>query len=177
MEALNRKDIRRNRQTWGVGSAAESTVEKSLSNLPTEFTVIGDYYTGHGNIDFIVVGPTGVFVIEVKASKGLVSFQQGRLLLNDKLPEKDYLAQTEAEQRWLAQLLFEGLNKRYPVIGILEFPYARIDRSSIRGPVGHNIWVGEGDFHAYLVKNTKSYLDGSEIRDIVRLLTRSENKG
>jgi len=49
------------------GDDGEYDVEKVLKNLPDEFQVIPDVKKTRGdNIDFVVVGPTGVFAIEVK---------------------------------------------------------------------------------------------------------------
>jgi hypothetical protein len=43
------------------GAAGEIQVGNLLTNLPDEFCVINDLSTPNGNIDHVVVGPTGVF--------------------------------------------------------------------------------------------------------------------
>lgn len=170
-EKQNRKDITKNNNTWGRGSEAESIVGESLSLLKDEYKVIEDLNTGHGNIDFIVIGPTGIFTIEVKASRGRISYSNGSLFINGKVPEKDYLTQTESERYWLLRELSQHFNRNYTVIGLLEFPYGKIDKSTIKGPLRENIWVGEGTFHQYLIKNSRNFLSTKEISDIYVFLS------
>lgn len=52
------------------GMDGENDVYKVLKQLPQEYKVLHDYVEGKkGNIDYIVVGPTGVWTIEVKNYK------------------------------------------------------------------------------------------------------------
>jgi hypothetical protein len=65
------------------GTAGEDTVARILANLPREFHVINDLTTPRGNLDHVVVGPTGVFLIDAKNWRGVVSSNgSGELLLN-----------------------------------------------------------------------------------------------
>lgn len=171
LEKQNRKDMKRNNNTWGKGSEAESVISKSLNELPHDFKVIEDFDTGRGNIDFIVIGPTGIFTIEVKASSGRISYYGGQLRINNRIPEKNYLTQIEAERFWLFGKLKGHFDKSFPVIGLLEFPYGSIDKSSIYGSIKDNIWIGEGTFHNYLINNAKNSLSLEEIMNIYIFLT------
>ena len=53
-----------------AGAAGEEDAAALLSNLPDEYTVFRNAVAARWEIDFIVVGPTGVFAIEVKAYSG-----------------------------------------------------------------------------------------------------------
>lgn len=53
-----------------AGAAGEEDAAALISNLPDEYTVFRNAVAAGVEIDFIVVGPTGVFVIEVKAYSG-----------------------------------------------------------------------------------------------------------
>jgi hypothetical protein len=57
------------------------------------------------NIDFVVVGPTGIFSIEVKSHKGVVAYDGKQLLLNGKPFEKDILRQTRGASIRLSDYL------------------------------------------------------------------------
>ena len=60
-----------------------------LDNFPNDYCVVHDLKTPLGNLDHAVVGPTGVFVIDTKNWKGIVSADgNGELLLNGKPTEK-----------------------------------------------------------------------------------------
>ena len=60
-----------------VGDAGESTALNRISSLPNAYTVFTNVQIQIGNrlgeIDEIVVGPTGVFAIEVKNHKGTIT--------------------------------------------------------------------------------------------------------
>ncbi|UCB60961.1 MAG: NERD domain-containing protein [Candidatus Bathyarchaeota archaeon] len=64
--------------SWRAGIAGERKVIKTLSSaLSDEYSIINDIMLKsgvHGNIDHIVVGPTGIFVIETKNHKGRISY-------------------------------------------------------------------------------------------------------
>lgn len=76
------------------GAAGEIQVGNLLTNLPNEFCVINDLSTPNGNIDHVVVGPTGVFVLDTKAWRGVVASDgKGELLLNGQPTDKPYIRQ------------------------------------------------------------------------------------
>jgi len=59
--------------------------------------IINDFNTGRGNIDHILVGPKGVFTLEVKSHRGTVTFENGTLLRDGIEFKKDFLKQAWAE--------------------------------------------------------------------------------
>ena len=64
-------------------SQPETAVGRSLEELPDSFRVIHHLTSRLGNVDHIVVGPTGVFALDVKAWKGIVTSDgNGELLWN-----------------------------------------------------------------------------------------------
>ena len=76
------------------GLTGESTVAESLSRFPDHFHIIHDITTPFGNIDHVVVGPTGVFIIDTKNWRGIVQADgKGELLLNGKSTAKSSISQ------------------------------------------------------------------------------------
>ncbi|HWQ21758.1 MAG TPA: nuclease-related domain-containing protein, partial [Clostridia bacterium] len=61
------------------GAGGEFDVGATLSELPDEFHVFNglDFYAG--DVDHVVVGPTGVFVVETKNHSGTISLKDGYL--------------------------------------------------------------------------------------------------
>ena len=53
-----------------TGAAGEIGVGFILQNFPDGFHVINDLTTPFGNLDHVVIGPTGVFVIDAKLARG-----------------------------------------------------------------------------------------------------------
>jgi Nuclease-related domain len=65
-----------------------------LAKLSDDFCVINDLATSNGNIDHVVVGPTGVFILDTKSWRGVVEADgKGELLLNGKPTEKRFIHQ------------------------------------------------------------------------------------
>ena len=83
---LQRMDqLEKQRGNWLQGARGEKSVGFLLSKLPDAFSVINDISTGSGNLDHVVVGPTGVFVIETKNCRGVVDADNnGELTWNGK---------------------------------------------------------------------------------------------
>lgn len=90
------------------GAIAEETIGEIVDELPEEdFFVINDISNPNGNIDHIVISRVnGIFLIETKSHHGKVDIQNGTLLINGKLPEKDFIAQTLKNTYWLKNHLY-----------------------------------------------------------------------
>ena len=79
------------------GAVAEEKTGALLVGLSEGNFIIHDFDTGRGNIDHILVGPKGIFTLEVKSHRGDITFD-GTILHRDELPfEKDFLKQAWAE--------------------------------------------------------------------------------
>ena len=70
---------------WRAGYTGEALVANLLEDLPDDFHVFHDvkHRDLAGNIDHLVVGPTGVFVLETKNWRGHVEYSPDKKLLND----------------------------------------------------------------------------------------------
>lgn len=81
------------------GIIGETLIGDELKKLDANYTVFQDVHVSgkKENIDFVVVGPTGISAIEVKNHHGKVGFNGEELTLNDKSLEKDFLRQTMRE--------------------------------------------------------------------------------
>ncbi len=73
------------------GADGERDFVKYLKDLPDTYTVVSDldFADSFGNIDHLIIGPTGVFAIDVKAWKGTVTSDgKGELMSNGKSTDK-----------------------------------------------------------------------------------------
>ena len=66
---------------WMLGAEGEKRTQKQLDRLPSEWTVEHDIDTGHGNIDHLVTGPAGVFVLDSKFWGGPVTVQGDQAII------------------------------------------------------------------------------------------------
>ncbi len=65
------------------GKRAEWFVQKIAEKFPEDFIALGSLMLSEkGNIDQVIVGPTGVWTIEVKSHAGKITFNGHDLLRN-----------------------------------------------------------------------------------------------
>ena len=109
------------------GLLGESIIANILSELSTEYHVFEDIHIpGHKeNIDFVVVGPTGIHTIEVKNDKNLgnLGFNGDELTAYGKTLRSDYIRQAMKEAVSLQGYLLEKGLKDVSVNPILVFSH------------------------------------------------------
>jgi hypothetical protein len=66
------------------GWSGEQDIKRELGNLSDDYVLFSDLHIGQnkGNLDFVVMAPQGVFVLEVKSHGGEIGFNGAALTLN-----------------------------------------------------------------------------------------------
>lgn len=90
---------------WRVGAEGEQATARALEGLPAGWLVLHDRRIpgGHANIDHVVVGPPGVFVIETKRWSGEVSIDGDTVRVDGR--RREVVAQVRREAEAVRQLL------------------------------------------------------------------------
>ena len=84
-------------ETWIKGWRGESSVKKLLRELePLGYRIVNHLDIGHGDVDHVVVGPSGVFAIETKNHAGHFA-RSGSSLTKNGYPADDILDQAIGE--------------------------------------------------------------------------------
>lgn len=106
--------------------AAEDAVDAILRTLDeTKYDIFRNVFMGYGDLDHVVIGPTGIFVIETKSNRGVVELERRRLIVRDgDATKKDYERQASSESWQLKVALSERLDTKVYVEPILAFPSA-----------------------------------------------------
>jgi hypothetical protein len=118
----------RERMSWRKGAIGEALVAATLTELPDDFVVVNDVSKRFGNIDHVVIGPTGVYVVDAKNWKGTVKAGgDGELLLNGQPPGKPPI-------KWMLGAVMDFQSKLkaltetdHFVRGLMVFPNAYVD--------------------------------------------------
>jgi len=107
------------------GIVGEKLIGEELKKLDASYTVFQDVHIPgkKENIDFVVVGPTGIHAIEVKNHHGTVGFNGDELTLNQKSFEKDFLRQAMREATSLHDYLISSGSTNAFVIPIIVFSH------------------------------------------------------
>jgi hypothetical protein len=105
------------------GAKGEEWVAHELSFLSSDYAVFNGLRLGNGkqNFDHIIVGPSGVFVVETKNWKGSVEFRDGKLYAGGKEPSRPPLKQVKAATAELVAWLAEHGCGEFPVNSVLCF--------------------------------------------------------
>lgn len=83
-------ELNKDRMSFLKGAKGEQAVAREVDELPDDFCVIHDLPTPYGNLDHVVIGSTGVFVLETKNWRGVISADGKRgILHNGAPPPKD----------------------------------------------------------------------------------------
>ncbi len=153
---INRKidSLEKEKIDFRKGATGEALIGYILEGFPDNYRVIHDLTTPFGNIDHVVVGPSGAYVIDTKNWKGVVSADgNGELLLNGKptqKPEVKNLSRTIMSIKDKIKVL-SALDPY--VQGVLAFPSAWVDAKW--GTTGHVHYVKDEQLYDYIVENKK----------------------
>jgi hypothetical protein len=119
------------RMNFLKGATGEQAVARSVDEFPDEFCVIHDLATPFGNLDHVIVGPTGIFVLETKNWKGLVTADgRGGILCNGQRPSKDVIKPLIARMmdvRDKIGTLCDSKEQMPYFTALLVFPSARVE--------------------------------------------------
>lgn len=94
---IRARRLEREQKSYESGAKGENAVSKELARFPNDFYVLNDVSTDFGNLDHVVVGPTGVYVIDAKNHRGIITTDGKDGLLqngkpNDKLNTKKFVS-------------------------------------------------------------------------------------
>ena len=110
------------------GARGEETIGSILESLGEGFLVIHDIESPYGNIDHVVISEkAGVFLIETKSHSGRVSMKGGKLALNGRDPEKNFIAQVLKNTYWLRDQIQRTMNVQPWITPVLVFTGAFVE--------------------------------------------------
>ena len=84
-------------ESFFKGARGEEHVAEILARLPEGYHVFHDFAVGGHHVDHVVVGPTGIFSVETKSWSGLVTVEDGEIILNGHLPDRAPVRQSTRE--------------------------------------------------------------------------------
>src|SRR3989344_7814484 len=100
---------------------------RDLKKLEKGFQVIPKARLPNGAIaDYVVVGPSGIWLVTVKDEEGKISFN-GDELVQDNVVLKSVITQSLQKSYTLSELLKNKLNRDFKVAAVIAFMSPRID--------------------------------------------------
>jgi hypothetical protein len=145
-------EIEKRRVAMRKGAAGENIVAKILEDFPEDFCVINGLTTPFGDLDHVVVGQTGVYILDTKNWKGVVAADgKGELLLNNK-PTDKLTVKPLVTRMMKVKDKIKTLSNLDPYFkAVLVFPIARVDARW--GETGNANCIREDQLRDYIVEN------------------------
>ncbi|MBQ8869692.1 MAG: NERD domain-containing protein [Oscillospiraceae bacterium] len=178
--------LKRQREISAAGARGEKRVLSLLSRLPNDFYVITDIelVIGHktAQMDYIIVGPTGVFVVETKNLKGNISGNANDEMLcktkhfgNGNSETKEFynpIFQVSTHARLLSQLLIKnGYYNEIATCVYFSHPLSEVD---LRGenPNARVFWgnLGGDRLLMHILSYKGHELTGPKIKRLKKLI-------
>jgi hypothetical protein len=138
-------------QMHECGADGEREIGKLLKDLPDAYTVINDldFVGSYGNIDHLIVGPKGVFAIDVKNWRGTVSSDgNGELLLNGRPTDKPMVRNFTRRVMELKDRLKALIELDPYVKGVFVFPHTQVEAT----------WGTTGSVHCIRADQITDYI-------------------
>jgi hypothetical protein len=135
--------------------------------------VIHDVVVEGFNIDHVILSKKGLFVAETKTrSKPMrgsptITYDGNALLVNGWKPDRDPVAQAEANARWVAKKLKASSGKGFPVRPVVLFPGWFVEPI----PRGSKVWILEPKALPAFIKNEPVRLSDEDLHLAVYHLT------
>ncbi|MGA3114988.1 MAG: nuclease-related domain-containing protein [Syntrophobacteraceae bacterium] len=148
------------------GALAEERVSVQLGDLPERYHALHDIAFKGFNIDHVVIGPGGIFLIETKSYRGEVDANGDMLLLNGKPPKKDFLKQTLSQTYRLKEFLWKMTSQEWQVKPVFCFSNAFV---KVRRPVKGIEVIRIGYLKRFFARQS-SRLSPEQIERLVRPL-------
>ena len=154
------------------GAVAEEAVGDLLGELPAGYFVVHDFVSRRGNIDHIVISTKGIFTVETKSHRGVVSCE-GEMLMRDGQPfEKDFINQAWAEAYSIRDFLAShGISapKPQPVL-LFANGYVQV-RKQVRG-----VEIISRRYFPLYLKRLQNRLSSNEAEKIFEILKLSQSQ-
>ena len=148
------------------GAVAEEKVALRLNDLPEGYFGFHDISFNGFNIDHVVLGPAGIFVVETKSHRGTIGANENNLLLNGKPPPKNFLNQVWSQTKNMQEYLWKMTSKEWKIKPVLCFTNAYV---KVRRPVKGVEVVSLKYLNTFLKRQPNS-LEAADVEHILRVL-------
>ncbi len=157
------------------GLGGEKIILRELSRLSDEYVIFhGLQFRENCDVDFIVIGPTGIYAIDAKSHKGRIGYDGEQLTRDGHRLEKNILSQIMSEAMDVHAFLLSELEKDYFVKPIIVFssPWARVrfgntDVKNVRV-------IGKKWLRKTIIENETEKLSREVVQKIVEVLRKKE---
>lgn len=149
------------------GAVGDIQVSNILGSLPDEFQIVNDFSLPGNHISHLVIGPTGIFLLETKNWRGIVSTDdKGELLLNGHPTDMPFVHYfVERVTTLCKKLPTANLEINDLVTKLFVFTSARLEMK--KDAAGHVICLTDDQLYSYIVeKDSHKHLAPEEVNAV-----------
>lgn len=164
------KKIKKNDYSYGVGSEAEDLTVAKLTTLGEDFKIINDVSKGKnkGNIDHVIIGPTGLFVIETKSNTNNKIFYYENNVRKITDFGQNAIKQVAGNAFWINKLIKNNLGIDIWAQGLVVRPLK--EDNKIECYLNNRVCILDGHEICRYIKESRQRLNTEEINKISNLL-------
>ncbi|MEI6835679.1 MAG: nuclease-related domain-containing protein [Candidatus Falkowbacteria bacterium] len=169
------KASEKNDNSYGIGYMVEELVGTKLAALGENYLVTHDIQKGgkKGNIDHVVVGPTGIFVIDSKSNRNKMIYYKNNERKLSELAEK-FMNQVAKNSLWIHDAIKDDLGVDLFVYGIVVRPLN--EDKKIETYCRNRVCIMDGNTVYKHIKNFDGKLSPEEINKINSFLCKIKRK-
>lgn len=160
----------------GRGAAKAETVTALLETLPESYVCLHGLNFDGFTIDHLVVGPGGLFLIEINTQDGRITSQDDLLLLNGRCLESDFIARGWSRADQLQSLLKDQTGRTWLIKPVLCFSDAVVEVwGTIKGVV-----IVNSNYLAAFIKLNRPTLgrdDCAQLAASIKSITKAAEPG
>ncbi len=154
------------RQDLLLGRDGERIIGEHLDELRKQgYEVLHDIVGGNFNIDHVLIGATGVYVVETKTrsksggQEERVYFDGKEIMIHDRVVEPNPIDQAKANARFIKETLKASTGKDFPVWPIVVYPGWYVEQKAKSG----DAWVLNPKNIAAALKGRTSSIPHSDV--------------
>ena len=161
--------VKRRSASLRLGIEGEKSVGQYLERLrEKQAQVFHDIPGERFNLDHVVIHASGIYVVETKAwskperGSPTIRFDGERVVVGNRTPKRDPVAQVRAAAGWLRELLKESTGKTLPVRPVVVFPgwYIEPTAEARRS----DVWVLNPKGLPGFIDHSEVQLDDSDVK-------------
>lgn len=168
------RDMVQQPERWLTGAEGECRTAKALERLPDDYVVFHDFHVRQlngnrslGNVDHIVVGPTGVFVIDTKNHRRTASVRPAKESSRTRDHMRVVRRQAMQVRSWLKPLVL-GTSSSVYVQAVVVHVHGR---TIVEKTEEEHVWFLPLDMLLSRIKNRSPRLKPADVAAISKTLT------
>ncbi len=144
-----------------------------LLQLPKEYIVIHHYERNGLDLEYVVIGPTGIFILDSNGIRGSIDVAGDHLILDGKHAVDKAVEKVKRSARRMGND-FKTFNARKNLLkAVLCFPHAAVKGAS--GKIFSDVLVASGDDLIETIQGHPQLLDAADIVGICSYLKKNAN--